>query len=72
MKCLPQCGSYMKHHTNEIILIIQTLCCGFLVTVQLPGEDGYSGGKVIFIDTENTLYPYNYYYNTNIAFTYAE
>uniref|UniRef100_A0A3B3YAU3 RecA family profile 1 domain-containing protein n=1 Tax=Poecilia mexicana TaxID=48701 RepID=A0A3B3YAU3_9TELE len=30
-----------------------TLC----VTAQLPGEDGYSGGKVIFIDTENTLYP---------------
>uniref|UniRef100_A0A3P9PTH5 DNA meiotic recombinase 1 n=2 Tax=Poecilia TaxID=8080 RepID=A0A3P9PTH5_POERE len=32
-----------------------TLC----VTAQLPGEDGYSGGKVIFIDTENTLYPYS-------------
>lgn len=29
------------------------------VTAQLPGEDGYSGGKVIFIDTENTLYPHN-------------
>lgn len=28
------------------------------VTAQLPGENGYSGGKVIFIDTENTLYPY--------------
>lgn len=27
------------------------------VTAQLPGEDGYSGGKIIFIDTENTLYP---------------
>uniref|UniRef100_A0A673AA06 DNA meiotic recombinase 1 n=1 Tax=Sphaeramia orbicularis TaxID=375764 RepID=A0A673AA06_9TELE len=25
------------------------------VTAQLPGEDGYSGGKIIFIDTENTL-----------------
>lgn len=29
------------------------------VTAQLPGEDGYSGGKVIFIDTENTLYPHH-------------
>uniref|UniRef100_A0A3P8RWF0 Meiotic recombination protein n=1 Tax=Amphiprion percula TaxID=161767 RepID=A0A3P8RWF0_AMPPE len=25
-----------------------------LCTAQLPGEDGYSGGKVIFIDTEHT------------------
>uniref|UniRef100_A0A665U9C7 Meiotic recombination protein DMC1/LIM15 homolog n=1 Tax=Echeneis naucrates TaxID=173247 RepID=A0A665U9C7_ECHNA len=30
-----------------------TLC----VATQLPGEDGYSGGKVIFIDTENTFRP---------------
>ncbi|XP_012670100.2 meiotic recombination protein DMC1/LIM15 homolog [Clupea harengus] len=30
-----------------------TLC----VTSQLPGEDGYPGGKVIFIDTENTFRP---------------
>ncbi|XP_039991401.1 meiotic recombination protein DMC1/LIM15 homolog isoform X2 [Xiphias gladius] len=30
-----------------------TLC----VTAQLPGEDCYSGGKVIFIDTENTFRP---------------
>ncbi|XP_056433143.1 meiotic recombination protein DMC1/LIM15 homolog isoform X3 [Gadus chalcogrammus] len=30
-----------------------TLC----VTSQLPGEDGYMGGKVIFIDTENTFRP---------------
>uniref|UniRef100_A0A7N6B0H2 Meiotic recombination protein n=1 Tax=Anabas testudineus TaxID=64144 RepID=A0A7N6B0H2_ANATE len=30
-----------------------TLC----VTAQLPGENGYSGGKVIFIDTENTFRP---------------
>lgn len=29
------------------------------VTAQLPGEDDYSGGKVIFIDTENTLYPHS-------------
>uniref|UniRef100_A0A8D3DRF5 Meiotic recombination protein n=1 Tax=Scophthalmus maximus TaxID=52904 RepID=A0A8D3DRF5_SCOMX len=32
-----------------------TLC----VTAQLPGEEAYSGGKVIFIDTEHTLYPHN-------------
>ncbi|KAM9774263.1 meiotic recombination protein DMC1/LIM15 homolog isoform X1 [Syngnathus typhle] len=30
-----------------------TLC----VTAQLPGENGYSGGKVIFIDTEHTFRP---------------
>ncbi|XP_062269924.1 meiotic recombination protein DMC1/LIM15 homolog [Platichthys flesus] len=30
-----------------------TLC----VTAQLPGEDSYSGGKVIFIDTEHTFRP---------------
>ncbi|KAM3592227.1 uncharacterized protein V6R79_015050 [Siganus canaliculatus] len=29
----------------------------FCVTAQLPGDDGYSGGKVIFIDTENTFRP---------------
>uniref|UniRef100_A0A665U9B1 Uncharacterized protein n=1 Tax=Echeneis naucrates TaxID=173247 RepID=A0A665U9B1_ECHNA len=28
-----------------------------LFATQLPGEDGYSGGKVIFIDTENTFRP---------------
>ncbi|OXA65172.1 meiotic recombination protein DMC1/LIM15 homolog [Folsomia candida] len=30
-----------------------TLC----VTTQIPGQNGYSGGKVIFIDTENTFRP---------------
>ncbi|XP_023685658.1 meiotic recombination protein DMC1/LIM15 homolog isoform X2 [Paramormyrops kingsleyae] len=30
-----------------------TLC----VTTQLPGEKGYTGGKVIYIDTENTFRP---------------
>ncbi|XP_026993339.1 meiotic recombination protein DMC1/LIM15 homolog isoform X1 [Tachysurus fulvidraco] len=30
-----------------------TLC----VTAQLPGENGYTGGKVIFIDSENTFRP---------------
>ncbi|KAI5103224.1 meiotic recombination protein DMC1/LIM15-like, partial [Silurus meridionalis] len=30
-----------------------TLC----VTAQLPGENGYTGGKVIFIDAENTFRP---------------
>ncbi|KAL6094433.1 meiotic recombination protein DMC1/LIM15 homolog isoform X1 [Pungitius pungitius] len=29
----------------------------FCVTAQLPGEDGYSGGKIVFIDTENTFRP---------------
>ncbi|XP_065183788.1 meiotic recombination protein DMC1/LIM15 homolog [Sycon ciliatum] len=30
-----------------------TLC----VTAQLPGSNGYGGGKVVFIDTENTFRP---------------
>ena len=30
-----------------------TLC----VTSQLPGENGFSGGKVIYLDTENTFRP---------------
>jgi len=30
--------------------------CAVTVTAQLPGARGYTGGKVIFIDTENTLY----------------
>uniref|UniRef100_A0A8D0CE93 Meiotic recombination protein n=1 Tax=Salvator merianae TaxID=96440 RepID=A0A8D0CE93_SALMN len=29
----------------------------FGVTAQLPGMDGYTGGKIIFIDTENTFRP---------------
>lgn len=29
-----------------------TLC----VTAQMPGYDGYTGGKVVYIDTECTLY----------------
>ena len=28
-----------------------------LVTSQLPGANGYTGGKVMFIDTENTFRP---------------
>lgn len=31
-----------------------TLC----VTAQIPGSNGYMGGKVMFIDTEHTLYPF--------------
>eukprot|EP00095_Tigriopus_kingsejongensis_P008500 maker-scaffold18_size714446-snap-gene-6.35 protein:Tk08500 transcript:maker-scaffold18_size714446-snap-gene-6.35-mRNA-1 annotation:"meiotic recombination protein dmc1 lim15 homolog" len=30
-----------------------TLC----VTTQMPGNNGYSGGKVVFLDTENTFRP---------------
>ncbi|GAB1299591.1 Meiotic recombination protein DMC1/LIM15 homolog [Apodemus speciosus] len=33
-----------------------TLCDVQRVTAQLPGTGGYSGGKIIFIDTENTFY----------------
>nr|XP_021138029.1 meiotic recombination protein DMC1/LIM15 homolog isoform X2 [Columba livia] len=29
----------------------------FGVTAQLPGSNGYTGGKIIFIDTENTFRP---------------
>lgn len=31
-----------------------TLC----VTAQMPGSNSYMGGKVMFIDTEHTLYPF--------------
>lgn len=34
--------------------VSHTLC----VTAQLPNPTGYMGGKVIFLDTENTLYPF--------------
>lgn len=34
--------------------ISHTLC----VTAQMPNNNGYIGGKVIFIDTEHTLYPF--------------
>lgn len=34
--------------------ISHTLC----VTAQMPNDNGYIGGKVIFIDTEHTLYPF--------------
>lgn len=34
-----------------------TLC----VAAQVPNKNGYMGGKVIFIDTEHTLYPFIYY-----------
>ncbi|KAL1129093.1 hypothetical protein AAG570_013624 [Ranatra chinensis] len=33
--------------------ISHTLC----ITAQIPGSNGYTGGKVIFIDTENTFRP---------------
>lgn len=31
-----------------------TLC----VTTQIPNSTGYHGGKVMFLDTEHTLYPF--------------
>lgn len=37
-----RCGKTQLSHT---------LC----VSCQMPGSNGYSGGKAIFIDTENTL-----------------
>lgn len=41
--------------------ISHTLC----VTCQIPnGITGFTGGKVIFIDTENTLYPLQKKFNT--------
>ena len=42
------------------------------VTSQLPTEHGYTGGKVVFIDTENTLYPPQFVFvnECNILFTY--
>uniref|UniRef100_A0A8D1VFF3 DNA meiotic recombinase 1 n=1 Tax=Sus scrofa TaxID=9823 RepID=A0A8D1VFF3_PIG len=40
----------------SLLLILINFNC-FLVTAQLPGAGGYSGGKIIFIDTENTFRP---------------
>lgn len=34
-----------------------TLC----VTSQIPNSSGYHGGKVMFLDTEHTLYPFLFY-----------
>lgn len=41
--------------------LAHTLC----VTAQMPGPFGYIGGKVMFIDSEHTLYPYvhGYFYH---------
>ena len=39
------------------LLLLLILGYFILVTAQLPGRNGYSGGKVVFLDTENTLYP---------------
>ena len=33
--------------------LAHTLC----VTTQLPGENGFTGGKIVYIDTENTFRP---------------
>ena len=43
--------------------ISHTLC----VTTQLPGANSYPGGKVVFIDTENTLYPFFFINPTTIS-----
>lgn len=40
-----------------------TLC----VTAQMPGPNGYVGGKVIFLDTEHTLYPFHNIYTDKIS-----
>uniref|UniRef100_A0A8C5GFJ7 DNA meiotic recombinase 1 n=1 Tax=Gouania willdenowi TaxID=441366 RepID=A0A8C5GFJ7_GOUWI len=44
---------YLSEFRTGKTQLSHTLC----VTAQLPGEDGYLGGKVIFIDTENTFRP---------------
>lgn len=38
-----------------------TLC----VTTQIPNSSGYSGGKVMFLDTEHTLYPFSFKMSKN-------
>lgn len=42
--------------------LAHTLC----VTAQMPGQNGYFGGKVMFIDTEHTLYPFQLYTKEHI------
>jgi hypothetical protein len=42
---------------KTVALTLFLYVCIFSVTSQLPGANGYTGGKVVLIDTENTLYP---------------
>ncbi|TRZ02246.1 hypothetical protein DNTS_034024 [Danionella cerebrum] len=63
------CGKSNNGSDDALVLKISshfyTINCNLLfvsshvrqVTAQLPGEYGYSGGKVIFIDSENTFRP---------------
>ena len=49
-------SSYTKYSFDFIHCLLIWLFF-FPVTSQIPTERGYTGGKVVFIDTENTLYP---------------
>uniref|UniRef100_A0A8C9MPU4 Meiotic recombination protein n=1 Tax=Serinus canaria TaxID=9135 RepID=A0A8C9MPU4_SERCA len=42
---------------NFFLLFHFNPVCFSVVTAQLPGPNGYTGGKIIFIDTENTFRP---------------
>uniref|UniRef100_A0A8C9EMW1 Meiotic recombination protein DMC1/LIM15 homolog n=1 Tax=Pavo cristatus TaxID=9049 RepID=A0A8C9EMW1_PAVCR len=44
---------YLTEFRTGKTQLSHTLC----VTAQLPGPNGYTGGKIIFIDTENTFRP---------------
>ena len=49
---------YRVIYANKVNQLNVKQACYLSVTTQLPGAKGYTGGKVIFIDTENTLYPF--------------
>ena len=46
---------YIIKSTYTLDIMVHTIMYTCIVTAQLPGKNGYSGGKVVFIDTENTL-----------------
>ena len=51
----------IKYPTHMQLMLFKNVFTEFgrivPVTAQLPGANGYTGGKVVFLDTENTLYP---------------
>jgi len=60
ISCVVKCLTNIDQRLVFLRYIVMTLQyseeCVAAVTAQLPGARGYTGGKVIFIDTENTLY----------------
>ena len=58
-------GKTQLSHTmcGQCVCVCVCVCCdvfehfaGCTVTSQLPGRNGYTGGKVVFLDTEVCMY----------------